>query len=373
MRFHSLTPPHTRCNPDYTACAYAQKALKFARMMTARGHEVYTYGVAGTRTASTEDVEVVSDATYHSVYGDHDFHSQFFRYDMADPVYQEYHRRAVAEIRARAQPGDFLLPWWGAGNRPVCDDLPDLITVEPGIGYAGGHWARWKIFESYAMLHAYQGLTGVGQCRADWYQAVIPNFFDPQDFDADLPRDDYWLFLGRVYEGKGIHTAIQATERAGVRLIVAGQGSLRDSGYSHTPDHVTEIGYADTQRRRVLMGRAQGAIVASMYVEPFGGVQIENLLSGTPTLTTDWGAFAENNLPGRTGYRCRTMGEFVWGIQNIDQIDRGYCREYAERNFSLDAVAPRYEEYFQHVLAVHQGQGWYTPADHAPIIPQRWL
>ena len=105
-----------------------------------------------------------------------------------------------------------------------------MIIVEPGIGYAGGHWARFKIFESYAIYHAYYGLPAVGSCKQDWYDVVIPNYFDPDDFTFDpANKEDYFLYVGRVYDGKGVHIAIQASEAVGVKLKIAGQGSFNVS------------------------------------------------------------------------------------------------------------------------------------------------
>jgi glycosyltransferase involved in cell wall biosynthesis/2-polyprenyl-3-methyl-5-hydroxy-6-metoxy-1,4-benzoquinol methylase len=335
-------------------------------MMTARGHEVIHYGHEDSDLICTEHVTVTTNKDLEIAYGSHDWRKNFFKFDTGDHAYQTFYKNAIREVGLRKQPNDFILPFWGSGVRPVCDAHPDLICVEPGIGYAGGHWARWKIFESYAIYHAYLGLAAVGSCQQDWYDVVIPNYFDPDDFEFRDKKEDYFLFLGRVYSGKGIDVALQVTEKIGAKLIIAGQ----NPDNIQFPANVEFVGYADVVQRRELMAGAKGAFVASQYLEPFGGVQIEMLFSGTPTITTDWGSFTENNIHGVTGYRCRTFDQFCWAAKNIDRIDPQNCRTWA-KNFTLDKVAVMYEEYFQSVLDVHTGAGWYaSQPDRADL---NWL
>lgn len=355
MRFHVLGLPHTVSSKLFNACAYTQKVVKFCKMMKARGHYIIHYGHEDSDVICDEHVTVLTNKDFEISYGSHDWKNNFFKFDTNDHAYQTFYKNAIIEIYKRKQKLDFLLPFWGSGVRPICDAHNDMIVVEPGIGYAGGHWARWKIFESYSIYHAYGGMKNVGSCNQDWYEVVIPNYFDLEDFDFCEEKENYFLYLGRVYDGKGVNIAIEATEIAGVKLVIAGQ---KEDGYK-LPSHVEYIGYADVNKRKQLMKKAKASFLPSMYIEPFGGVQIENLLSGTPTITTDWGSFAENNLHGITGYRCRTMGDFVQAIKKIQRINPKNCREWGE-NFSLEKVGLMYEKYFQDVLDVYEGKGWYT-------------
>ena len=365
MRFHILGLPHTVSNAEYVACAYTQKVVKFAKMMKARGHEIIHYGHEDSELDCDEHVTVTTNEDLLKAYGNYDWRKNFFKFDTSDHAYQTFYKNAIEEIAKRKQKLDFILPFWGSGVRPICDAHNDMIVVEPGIGYASGHWARWKVFESYAIYHAYCGLRNVGECRQDWYEVVIPNYFDVNDFEYKEKKGDYFLYLGRVYDGKGVNIAIQTTQKIGAKLVVAGQ---KEEGYK-LPPHVEYVGYADKELRKQLMANAKASFVASQYIEPFGGVQVENLFCGTPTITTDWGAFVENNVNGLTGYRCRTFEDFVNAALNVDKIRPEDCRRFAQQ-FSLENVAPRYEKYFNDVLNVYTCDGWYQvgkPCDYEQI------
>ena len=353
MRFHVLSLPHTVTVKEYSACAFTMKVLKFCKMMTARGHTVYHYGHMDSQVECTEHVPVTFNEDLEKAYGNYDWKKNFFQHNTGDHAHQIFNQRAIVEVGKRKQPGDFLLPFWGYGHGDVIRAHPELISVEPGIGCTNEPCTPQSIFESHAVMNVVYGMF---KRQPHWYDAVIPNYFDPEDFDFNPTPKDYFLFVGRIIESKGLGIAIEVTKRLGVKLLVAGQGKVTDI-CNPVPDHVIEIGYVEPKARCELMKNAKALFAPTHYNEPFGGVTIEALFCGTPNITSDWGGFAENNLHGITGYRCRTIEQFVWAAKNIDKISRQDCRDWAMNNFSIQRVSKMYEEYFQTLQKVHDGHG----------------
>ncbi|KKK94467.1 hypothetical protein LCGC14_2682570, partial [marine sediment metagenome] len=155
---------------------------------------------------------------------------------------------------------------------------------------------------------------------------------------------------------------LEIAKATGTHVKLAGQGSLNSPSPSQG-EIIEYVGFADAEKRKGLFSRAKGLLMPTIYLEPFGGVSIEAMISGTPVISSDWGVFPETILHGITGYRCRSLDQFVWAVRNIDNISPQVCRDYALANYSLERVSTMYQEYFEMVNSLWNKKGWYQIND----------
>ena len=181
-----------------------------------------------------------------------------------------------------------------------------------------------------------------------------------QNFEFSDTKDDYYLFVGRLIYRKGLDVAVEVTKQLGKKLIVAGQGSLINPNerLNITDPHVEHIGSVGPEERSKLMSRARAVFAPTYYIEPFGGVAVEAQMCGTPVITSDFGAFTETVLHGVTGYRCRTLDDFVFASENVDKLSYSTIRQWAVNNYSMDRIKLMYDEYFHKVYDIWK-KGWY--------------
>ena len=352
MRFHIVSLPHTQVTKDFVNCAFTEKVRRFVMMMKAQGHTVFLY--AGEQSEGIEDelITCISEQERSAAVGTN--HYTVASFDTNLPHWQIFNKNVIDGIASRIEKEDFICLIGGSAQKPIADAFPQHISVEFGVGY-GGVFAPYRVFESYAWMHSiYAGWKNPTTADGNFFDAVIPGYLEPEMFPLGDGAGDYYLFIGRIIDRKGYQVAQEVCERLGKRLILAGPGE--GSGYG---EFVGAVGPAE---RAALMGGAIATFAPTLYIEPFGNVVIESQVCGTPTITTDWGAFTENNPQGVTGFRCRTLAEFMQAAEDVKDLDRAAIRNRAIGLYSLDAIAPQYDKYFRQLKTLWQ-DGWYQMGD----------
>lgn len=349
MRFHAVNLPHTETTLNgHAYCAYTGKVRRFADMMTSLGHEVYLYGGEANDADCVENVVCIT----RSEQAEH--FDGIPPFDAEHPGWKLFNGRAAAAVKDRAVDGDFLCLIGGIAQASIAKANPTLRTVEYGVGYEGV-FSDFRVFESYAWMHTVYGhLYSAYGADGRFYDAVIPNYFDLAEFPQGKGDGDYLFFIGRLIDRKGLAVVRDVADRTGLPLVVAGEG---DRGL--VPAGAEYVGAVEPAKRAELMGAARATLVPTLYVEPFGGVSVESMLCGTPAITTDWGAFTESVVQGRTGYRCRTLAQFADAVEKSASLDRDDIRNIAQSRYSTNVVRHQYDAYFNQ-LAQLQGAGWYS-------------
>ena len=348
MRFHIVALPHTQVTKDFTSCAFTEKVRRFCIMMHSLGHEVILYAGEENEAPVTELVTCINEKQRAAATAGGHYTTASF--DTTLSHWRVFIDNTIREMGKRLEPKDFICLIGGTAHKEIADAFPGHMSVEFGIGY-GGTFAKYRVFESYAWMHSvYAGWNNPTTVDGNFFDAVIPGYLEPEMFPVGQGDGDYYFFIGRIIDRKGYKVAQEVCERLGKRLILAGPGE--GSGYGEF------IGNVGPEKRAELLGGAIALFAPTLYIEPFGNIVIEAQTCGTPTITTDWGAFTETNINGVTGYRCRTLLDFIRAAEDVKTLDRAAIRQQAIETYSLDAVAPVYEDYFKRLLTLWE-DGWY--------------
>lgn len=343
-------------------------------MMGERGWDITLYGGELSQVDSgVELVSLFSDEEMHSFYGDYDANTLPIvagSWSSDDYSYRTINARAIGEVGLRYQPGDIVLLTGGLAMKPIMLGLPQAMVVEWAAGYSGVMLSdksmnRWPYvcFESTAWRHYMYGKWGVEDGR--FFDTVIPNFFAPEEWSLHKrkSKEDYLCFVGRMIARKGPHIAAEIAKKLGMPIYFAGSGVKHSSeGYIETHDglkihgDIHYVGTVGVRERNELMGKARALLVPTTYIEPFGAVAVEGPLCGTPAVSTDFGAFVDT-VP--RSLRFNTLREGAEAVQRAMKIKPEKVREDALARYSLEAVAPMYEEWFQRLSKLWT-EGWYA-------------
>ncbi|MEU8901488.1 glycosyltransferase [Nocardia sp. NPDC048505] len=117
--------------------------------------------------------------------------------------------------------------------------------------------------------------------------------------DATVPREDFFLYAGRLVPYKRADLAIRAAQQAGVRLVVLGEGRFRPHLEAIAGPETTFLGAAPSEVLLDTYRRARALLMPG--VEDFGIVPVEAMACGTPVIAVGEGGALDTVLPGRSG------------------------------------------------------------------------
>lgn len=349
MRFHLLALPAWQTTRAYSLDGFCVATIKFARLLKELGHTVILYASEENEAQCDELVTVISKEEQDTLLAGGEY--QYAAMENRRALWDLSNPRIIREIAKRKQPRDFICTIGGHSQKAVADAHQDLMTVEYSIGYISS-FAKYRVYESHVWRHCTHGFQDDQQGRA--FDTVIPYFFDPAEFPFRAKKEPFAVYVGRLTERKGVAIACQAAAQAGLPLKVIGHGD--QSLVTHGAEYLGALGDAE---RNDWVSRASAVFTPTLYLEPFGATAVEAQMCGTPVISTDFGAFVETVEHGRTGFRCSYLGEFVEALSQVRTLDPAYIRERAVRLYSMDAVKPQYQRYFER-LALLWGRGWDT-------------
>lgn len=314
-------------------------AVQFAEEWAKLGHDVTILAHKDTNTTvrilPCEGYETIKRPTHAEIIAFNNYQSEFYKYDV---IWDIGHLHLIARYMV---------------NRPTVN----VFGANPEYEHNYGHvkapynlisWSKW----------------GVGQIRkyyhqASRYQETI--MVDPEVYKPKEKRGDRFLTIGRMAEPKGNINAVLYCKELGIPLDVAGgRGSEKYAGQELT-DYEKEIiklcdgkqiayhGEVSEEKKVELMQSCKALLYITNHVEITSHKIQECLLCGAPVIVPNHGGFPEIVTQGVDGFLCKSQGEFIDAIHNVDRLDPSRTKDEITHKYSPKTVAGDYIKLFEQV------------------------
>jgi glycosyltransferase involved in cell wall biosynthesis len=187
---------------------------------------------------------------------------------------------------------------------------------------------------------------------------AIENGIPTELLAARHGKRPFALMLGRVCPEKGFHLALEAVQRAGIGLLLAGEIFRYHAHERYFAEAIAPflgprrrfIGRVGFQRKRRLLSAATCLLVPSVVRETSSLVAMEALACGTPVIAFPSGELAEIIEDGRSGFLVHDVNEMADAIRQAHRLDPDACRQAARSRFSLERMTSQYLERYRQLV-----------------------
>lgn len=179
------------------------------------------------------------------------------------------------------------------------------------------YFAKYKILYSSLNLQEHQ-------------VTVKPNFVE--DCGYDYSKEDYFLFIGRLSDEKGIDLLLKVFSKNNKKLLVIGSGPLEGSvkKTAKNNQNIIYLGYKDKDFIMKKIKKAKALLCSSIWYEGMPMVILESFSAATPVIVPNIGGPNEMVNDGYNGliYKVNNENDLMEKIKLIDtdsELNRNLC------------------------------------------------
>jgi glycosyltransferase involved in cell wall biosynthesis len=353
MRIHVIGCARNASTAKISMDPYATASYYLTTYLHRNKHEVHYYGY--------KESEVECNQKWEC--GDFTFLENHYVTDIATNHFQDNHdtntiffNNAKNHLLNNCKDNDIIICMWSTAISILSNAIhPKFNGVKIIDGHVGNYYhnnnTQYHVYVSNSNRHYIYGSQD--QLASPWYDTTIaPMTSTLASFEVSKNKKDYFLFMGRLHNSKGLLIFLQLAEHfISRKFVLAGQGTLAH----HLPPNVEFVGMLNPEKRKEYLANAIAVISPTQYIEPFGLTAVEAGLSGTPIISTDYGGYTETIINGHNGFRCSDFNDFVNAIKNIKTIKSQDCRSHAEQ-FTAESLINKWEVYLNRI----NRDNWYS-------------
>jgi glycosyltransferase involved in cell wall biosynthesis len=253
-------------------------------------------------------------------------------------------------------------PWHGVLHRCYRGSAvaSTAAAAAIAINQARGTWARdvdlFLALSEFAKCQFVAG--GIPHSMIE----VKPNFVNDPGPRARPPSESgTLLYVGRLSIEKGVDRLIEMSrslERAGLELLVVGDGPMRQALGARQTDAVRLLGPLPGQAIARLMSEARALIFPSIWYEGQPVVILEAFAAGLPVLGSDLGGISELLAPLGNEWlvdsplRAERWDTAIAGLLDDDHVDEAgrRVRETFEARFHPAAALSMLEATYRSII-----------------------
>ena len=188
---------------------------------------------------------------------------------------------------------------------------------------------------------------------------VISNGINLDDITPSFSEGNYLIFIGRLHESKGAHTAIEIALKTNSKLLIFGRIGNSEKRQAYFREKIApflneHIIHKDETTQAELFSYLRHAtallcpIQSRRTVCPL--VMMESLACGTPIIGCEVAPLEE--LPGwqNVATLSGNINTLIRSVKTIKSVDRNLCRTFAKKHFCASIMAEKYLQLYQRIL-----------------------